>query len=630
LIVTRSTFPDFFRVLVDTRSLALDTETTGLRPYHGDELFSIIMHDGSQAYYLNFNDYPDLDDDFKLRDDVELVELRRALIEPRFYFLHNAKFDMAMLARHGIRLAGTIHDTMVTARVLDSTLWVGDFSLDACAKRLGHEKLDTVKTYLLANGLYDEERVEGKKTKTKKLHFSLAPWDLIVPYGERDAEITYELGARQRQDLQELEDATSRALPSIRQVYENECRLVQTVFRMEERVVLIDRDFCRRAITKCQDTLQSSEAAFAKLTGETFKDSNLTFQKAFVTDEPRWVYGAPSPVKGKRTPSFDSDVLETFENPAAKLVLAWRKAKSDVNYYLGFLHAADKDGVIHANFNQHVAATGRFSSSEPNLQNLTKTEDDDPSEFLVRRAIVPRPGMVFHMLDYDQVEYRLMLDYAAKFAVDKEGVLELIRKVLGGLDVHQATADVAGVTRRDAKTTNFATLYGSGVANLSGRLGVSESRAREIRDSIFRAAPEIRTFIRRVTDAAEKRGYVVNWFGRRCAFPDANFAYRAPNYIIQGGCADVVKLAMNRIDDYLAKFQTKLVLMIHDELVFEGPPEEAATVIPAVKKIMETCYPAKLIPLTCGVDHSFKSLADKIEGVAPCLTPELVSTKSCS
>jgi DNA polymerase-1 len=220
------------------------------------------------------------------------------------------------------------------------------------------------------------------------------------------------------------------------------------------------------------------------------------------------------------------------------------------------------------------------------------------------------------MLDYDQMEYRLMLDYASRMAVDKEGVLELVKKVLGGLDVHQATADVASVDRRSAKTVNFAVLYGSGIANLAARLGVSESRARAIRDSIFRAAPEIETFIRRAGGAAEKRGFVVNWFGRRSSFPDARYSYRAPNHLIQGGCADVVKVAMNRIDDYLQPFRTKLVLMIHDELVLEGPPAEAGEVIPEVKKIMETVYQSNFLPLTCGVDHSYKSLADKQEGLA--------------
>jgi DNA polymerase-1 len=250
---------------------------------------------------------------------------------------------------------------------------------------------------------------------------------------------------------------------------------------------------------------------------------------------------------------------------------------------------------------------------------LTKSEDAAAEEFLVRRAIVPRPGMVFHMLDFEQMEYRLMLDYAARFAADREGVLSLIEKVLGGLDVHQATADVAGISRRDAKTVNFATLYGSGVANLAARLGRPEHEARAIRDSIFRAAPEIGVFIRRVTKTAEERGFIVNWYGRRCAFPDPRHAYRAPNYLIQGGCADVVKVAMNRIDDHLRGYQTRLVLCIHDEICVEGPPEEAAVVIPEIKRIMEQAYPATHVPLTCDVEHSHKSLADKEEGVASCV-----------
>jgi DNA polymerase-1 len=359
-----------------------------------------------------------------------------------------------------------------------------------------------------------------------------------------------------------------------------------------------------------------AKETFAKITGEPFKDSTLVYQRVFQADKDRWVYGAETPT-GKKNPSFDSDVLATFQNPAAKCVLDWRKAKSDANYYHGFLYEADRAGVIHASFNQHIAATGRFSSSNPNLQNLTKDEDVGlSSEFVVRRAIIPRPGNVFHMLDYDQMEYRLMLDYAARFANDADGVLALIAKVLAGLDVHQATADVAQIDRRSAKTVNFATLYGSGIKNLSGRLGVTEQRARDIRDSIFRAAPEIRQFIRRVSDTAEKRGYIVNWFGRKCSFPDATYSYRAPNYIIQGGCADIVKVAMNKIHAYLQPYQTKLVLMIHDELVLEGPPAEGPLVIPEVKRIMENVYPHRFLPLTCDVEHSYRSLADKVKGVA--------------
>lgn len=620
MIVTREDFPQVLNQLQDADWVALDCETTGLRPYHGDRLFSLGLYSGGNAYYMSWNQYEDVTEGHPyLLGKMHLERLREFFAVPRIYMGHNLKFDLAMLAQEGIKVAGTWHDSMVVARVLDSTLWQGDFSLDACGKRLGYEKLDTVKNYLLANKLFTVEKVDGKKTQKKNLHYALAPLDLIAPYCEKDTEITYRLGERQLRDLQEVSAAMPAGMPNIRQVYANECELLQTVFAMEQLGVLIDRDYCKRAIVHAEEMQERALEVFQDKVGEPFKDSNVVYQRAFADEKDRWVWGDVTPT-GKRNPSFDSDVLETFQSPAAAAVVAWRKAKSDANYFHGFLYEADGDGVIHASFNQHVAATGRFSSSNPNLQNLTKDEDAAlAQEFVVRRAIVPRPGMVFHMLDFDQMEYRLMLDYAARFAVDNDGVLTLIQKVLGGLDVHQATADVAGVSRRDAKTVNFATLYGSGIASLAARLARSEVETRAIRDSIFRAAPEISTFIRRVSGTAEKRGFIVNWFGRRCSFPDASFAYRAPNYLIQGGSADVVKLAMNRIHRYLQPFKTRMVLTIHDEVVFEGPPKEAAIVIPEVQRIMETAYPAKHVPLACSVDHSYKSLADKKEGIASCV-----------
>ncbi len=521
-----------------------------------------------------------------------------------------------MLRRAGLSLGGHAHDTMIVARVLDSTLHQGQFSLDACAARLGYKKLDTVKQYLLANKLYTVEKSDGKKTSKKNLHFALAPFDMIVPYGCLDAEITYQLGAAQRRELSEVAASMPRGLPNVENVYQNECELVRTVGAMEARGVQIDRDFCRRAIASLGADRAAAVGLFEATTGEPYSDSPLTLKKVFKDEV--WAYNAPTKT-GKRNPSFDSEVLETFKSPAARAILSIRKAKSDADYFHGFLDAATPAGVIHASFNQHVAATGRFSSSNPNLQNLTKNEESElAQEFVVRRAIVPRPGMVFHMLDYDQVEFRLMLDYAARFAVDNDGVLALIAKVLGGLDVHQATAEVAGVSRRTAKTVNFLTIYGGGVATLAARLGTSESEAGRIRDSVFRGAPEILLFVRRVTDAAKTRGFVVNWFGRKCSFPDSNTSYRAANHVIQGGCADVIKLAMNRIAAYLRDFATELVLTVHDELVLEGPPAEAAEVIPAVQLIMEQAYPSRFLPLTCGVDHSFISLADKTKGIARC------------
>lgn len=624
MLVTRDSFASVLSRLWDAEVLALDTETTGLRPYHGSELFSLGVYGGAEAYYFNWNEYSDVvAGDPRVLGAEHLFELGQCLgMKKRKLYYHNAKFDMAMLAQHNIHPAGEIHDTMIVARILDSTLFPNQFSLDYLAGAIGHKKDDAVKTWLLKNKGYTERTATGKKGKKKDLHYALVPLDLIQPYCEQDTRITWELAESQEKRLLELDAQMKRdGMPAtVMQVFENEKQLTRTVYDMERTGVRIDRAFCEKAAKAADFAREKAEGDFELLTNLPFKDSTLTYQKAFAGDRERWVFGKPT-ATGKVNPSFDSDVLETFESPAAAAVLAWRKAKSDANYYHGFLDAADASDAIHTNFNQHATATGRFSSSEPNLQNLTKTEDEALAEqFVVRRAIVPRPGMVFHMLDFRQMEYRLMLDYAARYAGgDKEGVLALIAKVLEGLDVHQATADVARCSRKDAKTVNFATLYGSGVANLASRLACTEHRARDLRDSIFRACPETLVFIRRATGAAEKRGYVCNWFGRRCQFPDARYSYRAPNHLIQGGCADVVKVAMNRIHQRLENWpgvKTRMVLQVHDEIVLEGPPEEAAEVVPVVQEIMETVYPHKFVPLLCDVEHSFKSLADKAEGIA--------------
>ncbi len=611
MIVTSKNLRSCLAVLSIEPALAVDTETYGLNPYHGDNLFSVIVASTIQAYYFNFKDYGG---ELAVLTGEDLEVLRSFFLTDRLWYFHNARFDLAMLRNSGIEVGGTIHDSMAIARVLDSTLFPNQFSLNECAKKIDLAKDDAVKAWILKNKAFTETTSQGKKTKRKNLHFDRVPPEIIVPYGERDAEVTYALGAWQAAEVEKKEPL--KGLPSMTQVMETERQLTRTVFEMEATGVLVDRDFCQRAIRDTDAQVGELHDKFRIATDTNYQESTLLFQRVFADEKESWVYGAVTKT-GKTNPSFDSDVLATFKNPVARMVLALRKAKSDSDYFNGFLDEADDSGIIHASFNQHGAATGRFSSSNPNLQNLTKDEDEDLlREFVVRRAIVPRTGNVFHMLDYRQMEYRLMLDYAARYAHDSEGVRALIAKVLDGFCVHQATADNAGISRREAKTTNFATLFGSGITLLSHNLGTTPERARAIRASIFRAAPEIQTFISLAAGTAEKRGYVTNWFGRRCDIPDAKYAYRATNYLIQGGCADVVKVAMNRAHAYLQPFKTRIVLMIHDELVLEGPLAEAGEVVPAVKQIMETVYKYRRVPLTCDVDHSFKSLADKVEGIA--------------
>jgi len=201
-----------------------------------------------------------------------------------------------------------------------------------------------------------------------------------------------------------------------------------------------------------------------------------------------------------------------------------------------------------------------------------------------------------------------MLDIGAQLVGRKT---KLIDEVLSGKDVHQATADIAGITRKEAKTTNFLTLYGGGLNKLMEGLQCSEAKAKQIQHRIYKSAPEIWRFIGKTIEDVERRGWVYNWYGRRYAFPNRRFSYRAPNYLIQGGCADVVKIAMNHIHEYLRTYKSNMVMQIHDEIVIECHEDEC-DLMPQVKSIMEEVYPYKYLPLTCGIEWSDKSLADKI------------------
>jgi DNA polymerase I-like protein with 3'-5' exonuclease and polymerase domains len=197
---------------------------------------------------------------------------------------------------------------------------------------------------------------------------------------------------------------------------------------------------------------------------------------------------------------------------------------------------------------------------------------------------------------------------------------ELVKKIkYQGLDPHQATADVVTeggtpLTRKRAKNGNFATLYGSGYDTLAATIGSTRAEAIALKQAIFKAAPEINLFIQDVMNNAASLGYVRGPFGRRSQFPNPNFLYKAPNSLIQGGTADVNKFALNEMDEYLLDKRSKLALTIHDENPTEIHESELATVPRRLKEIMESIYPAKYLPLTAGMEYSYKSLGDKVKG----------------
>lgn len=593
MLVTRTNFDDILFAIERQYYRSLDTETTGLFPFHGDRLFSIIVGTEVDTYYFNWNEYPGLPQDLLLTPEHLKRFGDRLLKGDAYWFIHKAIYDLPILAQDGLSVAGTIHCTRTGARVQYNEHH--KYTLDACAHRIKEKKDDTVENYIKAHKLYTWKEINGKKVKYKR--YDLVPFEIISQYGLRDGAITYKLGKHQLEQIQNRSERMPKNRNTLRTLHENELRLEKTIHRMQMRGALTNQEYCRRAVEYNQSVMDNAASDFQKETGHQFMLSGKLFAEIFESEKDKWSFTE------KGNPSFDGDALEKFENPAAKHILAFKKAKSEIDFYHNFILYADKDGVIHTDFNSGGTRTGRFSSSNPNLQNLKKDEGEAlDAEFVVRRAIIPRTGFFFAMIDYDQIEYRMMADYA--------GCNELIDKVLGGLDVHTATAQVAGITRSEAKTVNFGVLYGQGLDALARSLGVTRDRAKQIRDTIFNAAPEIRNFIWNVTGTAEKRGFIFNWLGRVCYFPKRNLCYKAPNTLIQGGAGDVVKKAMNEVDEFLLDKQSSLVLNIHDELVFEIAYEEAH-ILPEIKRIMESVYPYNRLPLTAGIDWSGVSLADK-------------------
>lgn len=610
-IVTRETFDDFVGKFSAPGKYAVDTETTGLRAYLGDSLFSIIVAGPAGSFYLNFKDYPGLAPEYVLSKTEHLPKLKKIFDVPEStWFAHNAKFDLAMLFKDGLEIQGRVHCTEAIARLLYNRHFV--YSLDACAKRIGLAKSKAVDEYVTKNRLYTKFVDEDTGKEIKQMHFDRVPFDIISAYGLTDGDITYKLGLKQLEELRSIHDATPSNKASIAKLYLNETALTKTCFVMERTGIKINKTYSKEAFIHEANRARDAAKRFSDTSGTEFKDSALILAKAFDAAGEAYPRTKPSKTRPLGTPSFTDAVLEDFTSPLAEYLREYRDASKKANtYYANFLKYADHQDRIHANIRQAGTDTGRFSYNDPNLQNLSK-ESNLSDKYIIRRAFEPtNEDYCLLMIDYDQMEYRLMLDYA--------GEMEVIRQIVEeGLDVHAATALQMGVTRDEAKTLNFLLLYGGGVKKLALKLKRTVEEARELRAKYFRKLPNVRHWSQGVTGIAEERKLLTNWFGRRYHFPYVNdevtfAAYIGPNHIIQGGCADVVRIAMNRCHELLLPTRSRMLVQVHDELVFELHKSELH-LGPLLLRIMQEAYPHRFLPLTCGASHSWKSWADKIKG----------------
>ena len=577
---------------------AYDTETTGLYPHHGDGPFSAAISTLDKDYYFNWNAYEH--EDTPLPEELVLGADAwgkiNKLAKTGFWFMHNAKFDMAMSRAVGVSGWNNVLCTKVGARLVHNDL--GYYSLAASGARIGFEKDMKVEEYIKKNNLY-EQKTRGHKS-WKKPRYDLVPFELISTYAMRDSYVCLKLGINQIERLQERERVQDRVTSPLK-VLRNEVHLNHVLHDMEHVGTKINPDYCLKAIKELDATMKKASDQFLMDTGKELILSAKCLLEVFHDERSKFIRTA------KGNLQFDADVLKTFENPAAKLVLSYKEAKAKLDFFQSFMFNSDKDFVIHTTFDSGGTRTGRFSSYNPNLQNLKKDEGGLEDTLVVRRAIIPRDGYFLAMIDYDQIEYRLMLDYAKSHG--------LIRKVKSGLDVHTATAELAGCTTTQEKTVNFLTLYGGGAAKLAAGLGTTEEQALEIQASIFRASPEIKTFIRNCIGQARTARKITNWLGRTYFFDDRRFCYKAPNTLIQGGAGDVVKVAMVNVHEFLKDKKSRMLLNIHDELIFEIHDSEE-NILPEIKRLMEEAYPYKELPLTCGIEFSRKSLADKKEWVS--------------
>lgn len=562
------TFADALNYIGENREMSLDTETTGLA--ETDRLFCVTLSGAEHQVYV--------DKDF-------IQYLKPFLDEPhRLWHFQNPKFDMRMLLNEGLTVAGTISDNAVLGRLVRNDHM--KYNLKSMAARIGYEKLDVVEKEIQEKKLY-EIRQPRIGLPEKQPRFDWVDRKVLKVYACADADITYKVA---KHALKELD--TFQGEGNALGVWNTECDLTKVCFAMERRGVKLNEGYTLAAWEHALLELERLKADFAKEAGVEFVDSGKALSEVFSTR------GLPVATTAKGNPSFTDEILEKYQHPLAEKVRDIREvAKTISTYYVNFLNM-HVNGVIHPTMWQAGTRTGRFSYSEPNLQQLTKDKADTKKEYLVRGCFMPREGKTFISMDYSQQEYRMMLAYANE--------TELIKQVMDGADVHQATADLIGIDRQSAKTLNFAILYGAGEEKLAKMLGVSRIAARRFKDQYFMKLPRVERLIDDIIRRGRSRGYVYNWAGRRL-FAEREFCYALPNHLIQGGGADVVKRAMVDIG-----VEAPMLLQVHDQLIFEVDAGTEAQHIPKWKHLMENAFPEMNgMRLKVDVTTSSKSLAEK-------------------
>jgi DNA polymerase-1 len=554
--------------------VALDTETTSLAYMRAEIVgLSLAVATGEAAYIPLSHRYPGAPD--QLNREAVLARLKPWLEGSTPKVGHHLKYDAHVLANHGVALGGVEHDTMLESYVLNSTATRHD--------------MDSVAAFYLGIATIKYEDVTGKGAK--QISFDQVDLDTATRYAAEDADVTLQLHGTLWARLQ--------AEPALARVYtEIEQPLVRVLEQMEYTGVQVDARLLREQSHELAVKMAATEqAAFAAAGGPFNLGSPKQLQTILYERLQLPMHGKTQ----KGQPSTAEDVLEQLaeEHELPRLVLQYRglaKLKSTYTDKLP-IDIDARTGRIHTSYHQAVAATGRLSSSDPNLQNIPIRTAEGRR---IRQAFVAPAGYLLLAADYSQIELRIMAHLSGD-----EGLLAAFAQ---GEDVHRATAaevfgaslaEVTADQRRSAKAINFGLIYGMSAFGLAKQLGIERGEAQTYVERYFERYPGVRRYMDETRERARRLGYVTTVFGRRLYLPEINdrnaqrrqYAERsAINAPMQGTAADIIKRAMLGVAAWLEKHEprARLIMQVHDELVIEVAEDDTREVGAAVSRIMES------------------------------------------
>jgi DNA polymerase-1 len=554
-------------ILSAKQPVAWDTETSALNPFEA-ELVGIGCCWGdsiSEVAYIPLSH----SEGCNLKWE-EIREILRPILEDASHpkYLQNAKFDRLMFKAAGIELAGVTFDTMIASYVIDPE---------------ASHKLDDMAMDLLQIRTVSYKTLVGKRKSIAEVAIPL-----VAQYCGMDTYLTYHLVPILRSQL--------TAIPELWDLFQNvEMALEPILAEMEWRGIRIDREFLSAFSLELEKDLDALAIAAYAQAGKEF-NLNSPKQLSEILLEKLGGKFEKASRKSKTGFSTDVTVLNKLEGePLIDTILENRTLAKLKSTYVDALPSLiqPKTGRVHTDFNQTVASTGRLSSSNPNLQNIPIRTVFSKR---IRAGFLPKEDWILMAADYSQIELRILAHLSQE--------PELMRAFNAGEDVHTVTAqlllekeEVTSDERRLAKIINYGVIYGMGAQKFSRDIGVPVKVAKQFIDKFNQRYEKISSYMQSVEAEAERNGYVKTILGRRRYFrglsqiggyQKAALLRSAVNAPIQGTSADIIKVAMLRVNELLSGYQTKLLLQVHDELVFEVPPDEVAELQPKIKAAMES------------------------------------------